>query len=218
MKKIPIQCSCDNGVSSAPVADSLSAGAGLRSLPGSTPQPPRRRTTSVRIRRSLSSFVHSTPAQLLVENAVLSALVERKAPSLLASAVSLVFGLVPPGPPPEEPRFETGATACLHTQEVFGPSVDRHERLSSSHQRVLVWTANGRVRRVHLEVPSSCSTGESPSPIAGPRHAALLERHVLTDSYAFDPSQRHSVSILIPSEIDRCPAGPSRPATSREAS
>ena len=181
MKKIPIQCSCDNGVSSAPVADSLSAGAGLRSLPGSTPQPPRRRTTSVRIRRSLSSFVHSTPAQLLVENAVLSALVERKAPSLLASAVSLVFGLVPPGLPPFETWFENDVAECHRSEDVVGPSAGGRDLLLSTHHRVLTWTANGRMRRLPLEDSLGSSPVESPSPIPGPRHAALLERHVLTE-------------------------------------
>ena len=181
MKKIPIQCSCDNGVSSAPVADSLSAGAGLRSLPGSTPQPPRRRTTSVRIRRSLSSFVHSTPAELLVENAVLSALVERKAPSLLASAVSLVFGLVPPGLPPFETWFENDVAVCHRSEDVVGPSAGGHDLLLSTHHRVLTWTANGRMRRLPLEDSIGSSPVEFPSPIPAPRHAALLERHVLTE-------------------------------------
>ena len=181
MKKIPIQCSCDNGVSSAPVADSLSAGAGLRSLPGSTPQPPRRRTTSVRIRRSLSSFVHSTPAQLLVENAVLSALVERQAPSLLASAVSLVFELVPPGLPPFETWFENDVAVCHRSEDVVGPSAGGHDLLLSTHHLVLTWTANGRMRRLPLEDSIGSSPVEFPSPIPAPRHAALLERHVLTE-------------------------------------
>ena len=181
MKKIPIQCSCDNGVLSAPVAVSLSAGAGLRSLPGSTPQPPRRRTTSVRIRRSISSLVHSTPAQLLVENAVLSALVERKAPSLLASAVSLVFGLVPPGLPPFETWFENDVAVCHRSEDVVGPSAGGPELLSPTHHRVLILTANGRILRFPLENPHGSTPVESPSPIPGPRHPALIERQVLTE-------------------------------------
>ena len=168
MKKIPIQCSCDNGVLSAPVAVSLSAGAGLRSLPGSTPQPPRRRTTSVRIRRSISSLVHSTPAQLLVENAVLSALVERKAPSLLASAVSLVFGLVPPGLPPFETWFENDVAVCHRSEDVVGPSAGGPELLSPTHHRVLILDCQRADSQVSFGKSARLHPGRIPIAHPGP--------------------------------------------------
>ena len=191
-----------------------------RVAPLGAPKPVRSaRNTLVRTRRGVASLVRSTPAQVLAEHAVLSALVEfveRQAPSLLASAVSIVLGLMPPGLPSFETWFEPDVEVCRRPEDVFRPSAGGHEFLPSSHHRVLVWTVNGRKLRSPLEDLFGCSAGEFPSLILGPRHVGLFEPAVLTDSRAPDSSERNSV--LTPTERDERSAGRFSPRAPRETS
>ena len=101
-------------------------------------------------------------------------------PSLVAPILAAVLSVVSPGIHDSEHVHES--ESCLRLEDIFRSPAGGPELLSPTHHRVLNLTANGRILRFPLENPHGSSPVESPSPILGPRHAALIERHhVLTE-------------------------------------
>ena len=100
-------------------------------------------------------------------------------PSLVAPILAAVLSVVSPGFLDSEHVNES--ESCLRLEDIFRSAAGGPELLSPTHHRVLTLTANGRILRFPLDNPHGSSPVESPSPIPGPRHAALIQHHVLTE-------------------------------------
>ena len=186
MKKIPIQCACVNGVPFAPVAVGISASAGLRSLFRDD------RDTSLalllwalggRLAVSATGFAVGFVLAHHLAARVVAAFQGAGGCSVLVPAlvVFLAMGSLPPDLPPFETVPESDVDAYRLDEVVFRPSGSGHAFLSSTHHRVLVWTTNGRVRRVHLPAPLSCDPSEPPCSFSRTRTAGLFDSRVPTD-------------------------------------
>ena len=161
MKLIPIQGSSDRGVPSAPVAVNLSAGAGLRSLYRDDHDASGALLLWALVGRlavSATCFAAGFFVAQLLAARVVAAFQAAGGCSVLAPvlAVSLAMGSVPPDLPSFETFPETDEDAYRCIEEVFGRSGGGHVALPSTQHRVLVWTTNGRVRRLPLEDPPVC--------------------------------------------------------------
>ena len=146
-------------------------------------EPKPRLSAGVCIRRLAASIIPFAGGLVLAHDVAVRAfagLQDPDVPSLVAPMLAAVLSIVSPGILDSEHVHES--EACLRFEDIFRSAAGGPELLSPTHHRVLTLTANGRMRRLPLKDPLGSSPVESPSPILGPRHAALIERHhVLTE-------------------------------------